>query len=295
MVEKAAVFRTAHEALGLVDVGAEEAGMSDGQLRARYQALKREETWAPRHVDDDLAAAHQHAHRSDTDAAIWAAHAEKPDLDDDQIELLRGASEEAASDADQAGRIAGELEDVDQARASWYAETAVARDHAHRAGAELRARGIDPESPDDRVTADEWIEAHRAEQADTDLHREITEDYELDHHERADDTVDDVAADVDEQDTVETDVADIRDTSAPNPDERAAPATREEHPTVDETANDVARAQLALQEIENRRSYEQAAEAARADELTQWDADDRVDTDGSTDADQPTDEAVLER
>ncbi|MDQ4115751.1 MAG: AAA family ATPase, partial [Actinomycetota bacterium] len=45
-VEKAAVFRTAHEALGLVDAGAEEAGMSDGQLRARYQALKREETWA---------------------------------------------------------------------------------------------------------------------------------------------------------------------------------------------------------------------------------------------------------
>ncbi|MDQ4118709.1 MAG: AAA family ATPase, partial [Actinomycetota bacterium] len=88
-VEKAAVFRTSHEALGLLDTGAEEAGMSDGQLRARYQALKREETWAPRHVDDDLAAANQHAQRSGADAAVWAARTDSPERDDPEIDVLR--------------------------------------------------------------------------------------------------------------------------------------------------------------------------------------------------------------
>jgi conjugative relaxase-like TrwC/TraI family protein len=291
MVEKAAVFRTAHEALGLVDVGAEEAGMSDGQLRARYQALKREETWAPRHVDDDLAVAHQHSARSRTDSAIWDARAGASGRDDEGIEFFDDASETAAADAEEAGRVAEGLEEVDQARARWYAETAVARDFAHRAGAELRARGIDPESADDRVTADEWIEAHRAEQSDADRHREITEDYELDNHDQAEDTTE-----IPDERPVETDVADIRDISEPNLDERSAPEPRAGYPSLDETAEDVARAQLALQEIENRRRYEQAAaETARSDELARWDGDDHAAGANASDADSESDERVLDR
>lgn len=216
MVEKAAVFRTAHEALGLIDAGAEEASMSDGQLRARYQALKRDETWAPRHVDDDLAAAHQQAARSRTDAAVWATRLDNPEMDDAEIDLLRDAVDEATTKADAATEVARDLE-VDQARAQWYAETAVMRDFAHRSGAELRARGIDPDAPDDRVTAVEWIEAHRAEQADTDRHREITEDYELD----GDQAVEDSAASLADEQQAETDVPDIRDTSVADPAERA--------------------------------------------------------------------------
>jgi hypothetical protein len=47
LVEKQALFRAAHDALNLVDLGAEEAAMSEGQLRARSHALTREEHWAP--------------------------------------------------------------------------------------------------------------------------------------------------------------------------------------------------------------------------------------------------------
>jgi hypothetical protein len=291
MVEKAAGFRTAHEALGLVDVGAEEAGMSDGQLRARYNALKREEAWAPRHVDDYLATAHQAEARARSDAAVWTAHADSPGADDDEIEALGEASEQAAAQADIAARATRDLEEVDQARASWYTETAVARDNAHRAGAELRARGIDPEAPDDRVTADEWIESHRVEQADADQHREITEDYELDDHDRA---VDGAPVNLDEQLT-ETDVADIREVSTPGPGERAAPVRRDGFPTLDETAENVARAQLALHEIENRRQYEHTAETVRADELTRWDANDHATDDTQDPADADSDVDVLER
>ena len=288
MVEKAAVFRTAHQALGLVDAGAEEAGMSDGQLRARYQALKREETWAPRHVDDDLAAAYQHTARSRTDAAVWAARTGSPDIDDDDIDLLREVSEDVATEAEDAALAAVGLAEVDQARAQWYAETAVTRDNAHRAGAELRARGNDPEAPDDRVTADEWIEAHRAEQAEVDRNREITEDYEL--HDEPTDAVTDVA-----EQQVETDVPDIRDTSTPDPTERTDVARRDGHPTLDETAEDVTRAQLALREIENRREHEQAVESDRADELGRWDAESEDADMTSADVDSDAEADVLER
>ncbi|WP_132421547.1 hypothetical protein [Pseudonocardia endophytica] len=268
--------------------------MSDGQLRARYHALKREETWAPRHVDDDLAAAHQHAARSRTDAAVWAARAKSPGRDDDQIETLRDASENASADAADAQQVSRELGEVDEARSHWFAETAVTRDNAHRAGAELRARGVDPEAPD-RVTADEWIEAHRAEQAETDRHREITEDYELSDH-----PTNQRAADVEEADDVaeqvaETDVPGIRELSAPQADERADTSTRAGIPTLDETAEDVARAQVALQEIEQRRRYEQTVEADHADDLAAWDADDRADGTGHDDADTDGDVDVLHR
>src|SRR4051812_41257656 len=47
MVEKAALFRAAHEALRLVDARAEEAGMIDGQLSIRVHAQEREEAGAP--------------------------------------------------------------------------------------------------------------------------------------------------------------------------------------------------------------------------------------------------------
>ena len=45
LVEKAALFRAAHEALRLVDAGAEEADLSDGQLRVRVRAAEREQAW----------------------------------------------------------------------------------------------------------------------------------------------------------------------------------------------------------------------------------------------------------
>ncbi len=188
-------------------------------------------------------------------------------LDEDDAELLC-----AAAWLHDVG-YAPQLEDVDQARARWYASHLRRHPPAAHFG---RGRGDDGE-----VRQADHLDPRRPRPSRRNEHR---------HRGRAD-----AAVDVDGREMVETDIADIRDTREPNPDERAVPAPRGAHPTVDETANDVARAQLALQEIENRRRYEQAAEAVQSDELTQWDADDRADTDGSTDADQSTDEAVLER
>ena len=46
------------------------------------------------------------------------------------------------------------LKEIDHARAVWFAHTADFREKCHRARTELRARGIDPDDPDDQVTAD---------------------------------------------------------------------------------------------------------------------------------------------
>ncbi|MFN2496706.1 MAG: hypothetical protein ABR608_12480, partial [Pseudonocardiaceae bacterium] len=74
---------------------------------------------------------------------------------------------------------AAQLELADEARGAWYAATAVTRDVAARARGALEARGIDPDDPDGRVTADEWLAAHRAEQLAEDPHREIHHETEL--------------------------------------------------------------------------------------------------------------------
>ena len=86
--------------------------------------------------------------------------------------MLREEAVDAGTESTETAERAAELEEVDRARARWYAETAVTRDKAHRSGAELRARGIDLDASDDRVTADGWIEAHRAEQAEHERNQE---------------------------------------------------------------------------------------------------------------------------
>ncbi|MBA2696682.1 MAG: hypothetical protein H0U62_12780, partial [Actinobacteria bacterium] len=67
------------------------------------------------------------------------------------------------------------LETADEARALWWAETAVARDNAERARVVLGLRGIDIDNPADRVTAQEWLDADQAEKLAADSHRAITE------------------------------------------------------------------------------------------------------------------------
>ncbi len=253
LTEKAAVYRAAHEALGLLDAGAEEADLTDGQLRARYAAYRREEQWAPRDVADELDATHQAAAKARADAELWAAHADAPGVDEADAARLRADAAAAAREAEQLAARAAVLEDADQARAQWFLHTAVTRDLAHRSGAELRARGVDPDEPDDRVTAEGWLVAHRAEQADADRDREIRDEYEL--HDPAAERLDEPA------DAAETAVPDVREVSAAPTSERTDPAERRRIPTVDETAETVERAQIALAEITAR----QQAEAARAE------------------------------
>jgi hypothetical protein len=286
LVEKAAVFRAAHEALNLLDIGAEEANLTDGQLRARVHALTREETWAPRFVADELAATHQQAQKARTDAAVWAARAESPGTDPVDAARLRAAAAAAARQAEELAERATALEAADEARSEWFAHTAVTRDNAHRARTELTARGINPDDPDDRVTATEWLEVHHTEQATDDLHREIRDEHDLyapDLHKDTETRTDQASVEL------ETVLADIRDTSTADVAETRDPAQRHRVPTADETAHAVGRAQVALAEITSRqdadalREAHSAQEFARRDQLARWATDDTTNDDTTVD------------
>jgi AAA domain-containing protein len=175
LVEKHAMWTTAHRALALVDGAAAEEEMSEGQLRARVRAYERELNWAPRYVADQLAATYEALHRAEADATIWAARAAAA-TDADNYAQLAAAVEQSRAEAERYTAMIPELEAADDARARWYAHTAATREAAERARAALRIRGVDIDTPDDRVTAEEWLAAHAADQTEDEQARHITED-----------------------------------------------------------------------------------------------------------------------
>jgi hypothetical protein len=264
--EKRAVWWTAHERLGLPDIAPAEDAMTDGQLRTRVAAYEREEAWAPRWVADELAATAQEAAAEKVNADLWAARAQA------------AADEELADEANQARDRAAELEqrqqqleEIDRARGRWYEHTAETRNVADRAKAALEARGVDVEDPGGKVTADEWLDAHQAEQVEAEKTLEVTAG---DVDEVAE-TRDEVEFDVDEA-QAETQVPDIRDTAERDPSQDIDPAR--EVPDEDSTAAAVARAREAIREMQAR----DEDDAARADEQPPPAA---VETDDDADAD----------
>jgi len=283
LAEKRAVWTAAHEALDLPDRGASEAGLTEGHLRVRVHAMDRELTWAPRYVAEELAATHLTAQRHRDDAQVWAARAEVAD-DPAEADTLRAEAERAQAEADALTARTAALEAADHARAAWFAATAATRDAAERARVELKARGVDPDRADDRVTAQEWLAAHSAEQAAEDPLREVRDEHELTDAEV--DTRHIVEQPAAEREAtapiLETAVPDVRDTSAPDATEVAEPAQLRRVPTADETAAAVARARVALTEIESRREAdaareaEDAAQGQRRDELARWAEEDRT-------------------
>ncbi len=322
LVEKQASWNTAHAALGLRDSGGDEHQLSDGALRMRVRAFEREEAWAPRWVGDELDATYQRAEQARADAQLWAARAAATD-DPAQAEQLHAEADDAQAEADQLAERAAQLDAADTARGAWYAATAATRDAAHRARGELLARGVDLDDPTEQVTAEQWLAAHRAEQAAEDPHREVTHEAELLDTYQAD-TAADPAAPPDSGLTAadmpqagdprersdqslaaqpagpatplaENDVPHIRDTAQPDPAEHADPGQRHRVPTADETAAAVTRAQVALAEIEARHVADAAREAEdveyaeRREELTRWaehdQAADQVDEDARADDD----------
>jgi hypothetical protein len=221
--------------------------MSDGQLRVRIRAAEREENWAPRYVGNELAGTHQAADAQRRTAALRAAEAEASDEPDPL--LLQ--SREAGALAEVLDRRAVELQEIDDARARWLAHTAATRAAGERAQAEFAIRHAG-EEPEPVVTAEEWLAAHRADQADEDRHREITEEYELDAAPLGPSRPD---ADIREQDRADDPAVDA-----------------------DETAAAIAQAHRALAEIEAREAYDaQQEEVIRSQPATDLDlADDDV-------------------
>ncbi|WP_219417705.1 MobF family relaxase [Pseudonocardia nigra] len=174
LAEKHAVFRAAHAALELSTAGAEEEAMSEGRLRARVAAWEREQRFAPRFVADQLEAAHEALRGARTDATVWAARADA-ETDPLEADQLRAAAEEARQRAEELAPVVADLEFADDTRTAWRYETEVTRDKAERARYAAGLRGINLDDPGERVTAEEWLDAHLAEQLAADADRAITE------------------------------------------------------------------------------------------------------------------------
>lgn len=248
LAEKHTIWRTAHEALGLVDRGPDEGRMSEGQLRARIAGWERERVWAPAAVKAQWAATSEAADAKRVDGVLQEAHGDTRGVDTQAEALVLGET-------------AATLEDADEVRRAWWAHTEQTRLAADRATAELTARDIDVNTPERRVTAAEWLQAHEAEQAVEDQHRPIDvlttgveEDVELD-----------------ADDVLETGVPDIRDTAERDPSEDTAPARVPASAVAAREA--VARAQEALAEMRAREDLDTYAEQDMFDEDVHDDTD----------------------
>jgi conjugative relaxase-like TrwC/TraI family protein len=277
-VEAYASWRAAWRALGRDEASRAEAEMSDGQLRVRVRAYQREDAWAPDYVAPDLSGTIQAAQRHRADAQLRAAEAEREADADQRAQLHRQATESAAL-ADVLDRQAAQLDKADDIRAGWYAHTANTRAAEQRARLELAARGVDPDRDDRDTSAEQWLEAYRAEQTAEDWHREITDEHDLTDLAEARDADQRAAEPAASADAAETNRVDIREHAT----REAKREPRAEHdwtrvPTADQAADSISRAQRALAELEARRTDERRHEAEedRERQISRWRADDHA-------------------
>jgi len=257
-VEQFAAYRAAWRALGRPEVDREELELSDGQLRMRVRAAERETLWAPRYVGNELAGTRQAAeHQRQTAALRFEESTAAPDATV-QAEL-RVEAEQARALADALDQQVVQLEQLDGARSQWLAHTAATRAAGERAQAELALRHAGDAEPEQRVTADEWLQSHRDALQVDEEHQKITADYELAPPQRHDQ----VAA-----------PRDIREDAGRERPQAPEDAVRV--PTAVETAAALDRTHRAMAEISARDAYEQEHEAAdRAAALNEWGAEDR--------------------
>ena len=140
-----------------------ERELSDGALRVAVRAYERELAWAPPYVAKDAAGTSRAAEDARTEAALLEA---------------QGQAEEAAAAHDRAellGAQAAQLQEASDIRAQWFLRNLETKHHAERAREELDHRGVDLNTVEDKVTATEWLAAHRTELAVEEPHRAITD------------------------------------------------------------------------------------------------------------------------
>lgn len=262
-VEAYAAYRAAWRQLGRPEIDREELELTDGQLRVRVRAHDREAAWAPRYVGNELAGTRQAAATHQHTAALLTAEADG--ADPAERDRLRGEAAATRALAETLDARATELQVVDDARAEWLAHTAGTRAAAERAKAELGARHIDDTAPDQEVTAEQWLAAHRADLATEEPHQVVTE-ADLDQAHGHDDTT--------ESRQVEASGPDLREVAAPEPAQVEEDVVRV--PSAADTARATADAHRALLEMRARAAAdEREAAEHRAAELTRWHTDDQ--------------------
>ncbi|ANY06375.1 hypothetical protein [Pseudonocardia sp. HH130630-07] len=269
LVEYHAAYCAGWEALGRPQADREEFELSDGALRARVRAYERQQTWAPRYVANELAGTRQAAAHHRHTATLRRTEADAT-TDPQQAAELRRAGTDAAALAAELDRRTTELEQVEQARGEWLAQTTVDRIKHDRALIALTHRNADRDDVDDRVTAEDWLSAHTEAMAAEDDHRPITEsDVHDQHEENHADTGSDAGVDTAGAEhhgpVLETEVPDVRDLGAAEPDEVGEDDVRV--PTAAESEDAVTRARRALDEIRAQQAYEASLDTAEDRDL----------------------------
>jgi hypothetical protein len=256
-VEEYASWRASYRALGSPEDTRIERELSDGALRVAVRAYERELAWAPPYVAKDAAGTSRAAQDARTDAVLLE---------------LQGHGEEAAEAqqrADELARQAAELVEAGNIRGRWFMETLETKHHADRAREELTARRIDPDALDERVTAQEWLAAHREDHVVEDPHRVITE---KDVADNTDEVVDDRPVMV-----AEMPLPDIRERVEVEDPVEANTKDWDRVPDMDTTRAVVDAAARALEEMAQRQAWEDVREAEdHSGQMATWQAADQV-------------------
>ncbi|ODU04156.1 MAG: TrwC relaxase [Pseudonocardia sp. SCN 72-86] len=274
-IEHYAAFRAAWRVLGRPEIDRETAEMSDGQLRMRVRAWEREQAFAPRFVGNELAATRQAADSQRRTATLRRVEA---DAATDPVAVARLAQEsaDAAALAETLAARAGQLQQLDDARARWLAHTAGTRAEADDARLQLADRHVDAE-PEHLVTGEEWLTVARGAEQDEDLYRAITEtDIANTIGHSSDDTDLEAQHSRERHPVLETCLEDLRETAS-----REAKIGGEDVvrvPDAGEVAAALDRAARALREVQTREVADQLAETEhRAQQLSQWHVEDQGD------------------
>lgn len=172
--ERRAAWHDAWAALGRPEATAEEQDLSVGALRNRVRAWELEQAWQPADVYEESRDTGQQAARHRQEAALLDAQAEAAGDVDEATRLREDAAQRRAM-AETLVEVDADLERVAEARVDWVMETAVTRELAERAEAELAMRGHPVGDEPDRVTAEEWLAEHERAMTAEDPHRAVTE------------------------------------------------------------------------------------------------------------------------
>ncbi|MGH3613313.1 MAG: ATP-dependent DNA helicase [Pseudonocardia sp.] len=281
-VEAHAAYRAAWQALDRPAIDLAEHEMSDGQLRCRIRAWERDQAWAPRYVGNELAGTRQAADTQRQTAALRTAEAAAAGDAAERVRL-EAEARDAAALADLLDVRAGQLQQLDDDRAAYLAHTAGTRAAADVSRYLLAERHADDIQPEPQVTAEEWLAVERADRADDDAGRAVTEHDLTDDLEPVDRAVEPA------EHVLDGSEPDIREVAAREP----APVREDDVrvPTAEEVAAALAQANRSISEIAARSTLDEQADAAeRVEQLARWHT-----ADGGLDDVRAGDELVYER
>jgi conjugative relaxase-like TrwC/TraI family protein len=138
-----ALWQQAYAAAGSPTEDLDYLRASDGELRAMREVWRREQTWAPYFVGEEITDARLAAAAFGQDVVLWRADAQLHEVGSPQRERIEAdiaAAEQAATSSD---ARAQHLQAIHGARADWTRESEPARIRHEKAGEELERRGLD--------------------------------------------------------------------------------------------------------------------------------------------------------